>query len=561
MATELELMKLRIALQEHLDAQIEVAERKRLSLPATLALCLPLIREACHASQVWVETPDDQLQTKTYGSGQSPPSSARIQAAAALARTAGAEGGGHAAHDSGRLHGRVLDVAGEDLGTLAAFVADPEAPPSDEVDALLYVAAEVLDNYVASRRRARQKQHLLRQIHEALRNPLVGEGVRLAVDELDETVHFDLLIVLYHLEEDYQDSLHYLVFRGKELQFATRQRVATELDALLSRHGGDHPGGEVLIRNAEVEHRRIVGEDLVPLDLECESEELLRRLGYEDFLETLLIGGLQEQSSVGKLVVGSKRPLTTYEHDVFDLFADVLQKRIVDYGRAGRDLHRTFPLPTVVRLLDQPDYRSLLAPRASELSILYADLSGFTRLSEQILKDPAEVGALIEAFSREAVRLMWKHGGVFDKLVGDCVIGLFGPPYYEQSAPERALACARTAAEISRFAREELEKSPACKKIVAAGEPLGVGIGINDCPASVGLFGPNRDFTAFSPGMNNTARLQSVAVRDEVLVLAPMRALIEEACSGARFGELRHEKVKNVAEPLAFYALDCASVL
>jgi adenylate cyclase len=559
MASELDLMKLRIALQGRLDEQVEVAERRRLSLRATLELCLPLIREACSAREVWVETPDDQLQVQVYGDQ---PQAEVLGLARSAPRASG--GGGQATHAGGRVHGRVLDVAGEDLGTLALQMPpEPgaEAPPPEEIDALLHTAAEVLDNYVASRRRARQKQRLLLKIHEALRNPVVGEGVRLAVDELDETVHFDLLIVLYHLEEDYQDSLHYLVFRGKELQFATRQRVASELDALLSRHGGQHPGGEILIRNAEVEHRRIVGEDLVPLDLEGESEELLRRLGYEDFLETLLIGGFQEEASVGKLVVGSKRPLTTYEQDVFDLFADVLQKRIVDYGRAGRDLHRTFPLPTVVRLLDQPDYRSLLAPCAAELSILYADVSGFTRLSEQILKDPAEVGALIEAFSREAVRLMWKQGGVFDKLVGDCVIGLFGPPYYEQSAAERALACARAAAEISRFAREELCKLPATEKVVAAGEPLGVAIGINDCPASVGVFGPNRDFTAFSPGMNNTARLQSVAVRDEVLVLAPMRALIEEACPEARFGELRHEKVKNVAEPLAFYALDCASVL
>lgn len=557
MASELELMKVRIALQTDLDEQVEIAERKRLNLAATLELCLPLIQAACAAEEVWLETPDDQLQVQVFGS-QVPDE--LLSSARELARAAG--GGGHADLEGGRLHGRVLDVAGEDLGTLAARTAGGESAPSpEEVDALLHTAAEVIDNYVASRRRARQKQRLLRKIHEALRNPLVGEGVRLAVDELDDTVHFDLLIVLYHLEEDSQDSLHYLVFRGKELQFATRQRVASELDALLSRHGGDHPGGEVLIRNAEVEHRRIVGEELATLESEDESEELLRRLGYEDFLETLLIGGVQEETSVGKLVVGSKRPLTTYEQDVFDLFADVLQKRIVDYGRAGRDLHRTFPLPTVVRLLDQADYRSVLAPRSAELSILYADVSGFTRLSEQILKEPREVGALIEAFSREAVRLMWKHGGVFDKLVGDCVIGLFGPPYYEQSAAERALACARAAAEISRFAREQLCEHPATAKIVAAGEPLGVAIGINDCPASVGVFGPNRDFTAFSPGMNNTARLQSVAVRDEVLVLAPMRALIEEACPAARFSELRQEKVKNVAEPLAFYALDCASVL
>lgn len=552
-------MKERVALHTRLDDQIEAAERRRLSLRATLALCLPLIQEACQASQVWVETPDDQLGTQVYTPDNATVDQRLRRAAHARARASG-ESGGHEPTDGGLLHARVLDVAGEDLGTLAALVDEDAGSPS-ELDALLHTAAEVLDNYVAARRRARQKQRLLRQIHEALRNPVVGQGVRDAVDALDDTVQFDLLIVIYHLEEDYQDSLHYLVFRGKELEFSSQEQVARELDDLLARHGGTHPGGEVLIRNAEVEHRRVTGKALVSLDLEGESEELLRRLGYEDFLETLLIGGVQKVTTVGKVVVGSRRPLTTYEQDVFDLFADVLQKRIVDYGRAGRDLHRTFPLPTVVRLLDHPNYWSELAPRAAEISILYADLSGFTRLSEQVLKDPAEVGALIEAFSREAVRVLWKHGGVFDKLVGDCVIGLFGPPYYEQDPAQRALRCAQAAAEISRHAREELCKHPATRKIVAAGEPLGVAIGINDCPASVGTFGPNRNFTAFSPGMNNTARLQAIATRDEVLVLEPMRVLIEAACPSARFGDLRREKVKNVAEPLAFYALDCASVL
>ena len=49
---------------------------------------------------------------------------------------------------------------------------------------------------------------------------------------------------------------------------------------------------------------------------------------------------------------------------------------------------------------------------------------------------------------------------------------------------------------------------PACAPMKAAGVPLGVATGLNDCPASVGVFGPDRDYTAFSSGMNNTARLQ-----------------------------------------------------
>jgi class 3 adenylate cyclase len=262
---------------------------------------------------------------------------------------------------------------------------------------------------------------------------------------------------------------------------------------------------------------------------------------------------------VGKLVVGSRRPLSTYERDVFDLFSDVLQKRIVDFSKVGKLLHRTFPTPVVLRLLDEPDPMARLAPRAADVSILFADVVSFTRLSEQVMQDPVAVGAFIEAWSRGATQILWKHGGVLDKLIGDCVIGLFGPPYYEQSAEERALACVRAAAEIVRFTRGMLDH-PAAAAIKAADETLGVAVGLNECPASVGLFGLNADFTAFAPGMNNAARLQAQAGLDEVLVMEPMKELLEAAGAPLRFGPRREAAVKNVADPLAFHALEVDSV-
>lgn len=557
--TELEHLRRRLAFQARLDDALESASVRRVPLAEALDGCLPALLEVMSATQAWVETLDEGLQPRVFSHGPEP-SEALVARAQGLVGEGGADGA-LLELEGETLFARRLDVAGRTFGTLAALVPTSASTPASELEALLHVAAEELDDYLAAVRNAREKQRLLREIHDELRHPIVSEGVRRAVSRIDDTVRFDLLIVIYHLEEDTHDSVHYLVFRGRQLEFATGERVASELDTLLA-ESASASQSEVLIRNAELEHRRITGEQLEPLSAEDESEELLRRLGYEEYLETLLIGGVEDGSAVGKVVVGSRRALTTYERDVFDLFADVLQKRCVDYSRTGRELHRTFGLPTVVRLLDQPSWRSFLAPRAAEISILYADVSGFTRLSEQILRDPAKVGELIEVFSREAVRILWGQDGVFDKLVGDCVIGLFGPPFYDSPPAQRALACARAAAAISRWTRLELPKSesPAIQEIVAAGEPLGVAIGINHCPVSVGMFGPNQDFTAFSPGMNNAARLQGLAVRDEVLVLEPMRALIEEACPTARFSELRSGKVKNVAEPLRYYSLDTESV-
>ena len=83
---------------------------------------------------------------------------------------------------------------------------------------------------------------------------------------------------------------------------------------------------------------------------------------------------------------------------------------------------------------------------------------------------------------------------------------------------------------------------------------LGVSTGVNLAPLFVGQFGPNDNFTGFSSGMNNTARLQGCAAKDEILVMEDAIAALHGAASFS-FGEERNAKVKNVAEPLQFRAL------
>ena len=79
---------------------------------------------------------------------------------------------------------------------------------------------------------------------------------------------------------------------------------------------------------------------------------------------------------------------------------------------------------------------------------------------------------------------------------------------------------------------------------------------MNLAPLFVGQFGPNSNFTGFSSGMNNTARLQGCARegRDPRHGGGDRRA----ACRRARvpFGDERVGPVKNVAEPLKFRALE-----
>ena len=266
-----------------------------------------------------------------------------------------------------------------------------------------------------------------------------------------------------------------------------------------------------------------------------------------------MIAGNTHQMVIGRIVATSpRREFCTFDRDLIASFAELLRQRLVDYGKEWRQLVESFCPKDATRLLSYGDYaKKFLSPQEAEIAIVYADIAGFTSVSEQILKTPAKVSALVEAWSRAAVRLVWEAGGVFDKMVGDCIIALFGPPFYSGSATDRLAAALRCSVAIRDMTRSFHQRP---ELIDHALPELGVAVGVNLAPVMVGYFGPNSNFTCFSSGMNNTARLQGCATKHEVLVMSEALQKSEDL-SGLSFGEERRALVKNVAEPLRFRAL------
>ena len=99
------------------------------------------------------------------------------------------------------------------------------------------------------------------------------------------------------------------------------------------------------------------------------------------------------------------------------------------------------------------------------MGILFADINGFTRICEQVLERPERIGRFVDDWSEEAVRILHRHGGVFDKMVGDCVIGLFGPPFFKDDGTACAGAALKAAIEIQRFTREVMSTHPEISRL------------------------------------------------------------------------------------------------
>jgi class 3 adenylate cyclase len=252
--------------------------------------------------------------------------------------------------------------------------------------------------------------------------------------------------------------------------------------------------------------------------------------------------------------------MSSMGHDLVRILTEITRERLVDYNRERRHLGQFFPPRVISTLLREPGYHDkYLRPREETVAILYADINSFTKLSEQVLEQPSRIGEFVDRWSTGAVDILWNQGGMFDKMVGDCIIGIFGPPFYRDRPERLALQAMRAAREMvaftAAFGDDPMLAPFRSRPELARG--LGIAVGINLCPACVGCFGPNQDVTAFSSGMNATARLQSLAGFRQILAMQSAVDAVQASpeAKDLRFGAPAETPVKNVLKPLRYCEL------
>lgn len=428
-------------------------------------------------------------------------------------------------HDGQLLMGYRLDVTDTYLGSVLLIAHDDqdEAQRAALSQRLMHWS-ELLDNYLAAISDARRKHTAMQELSDALRESILDEALDQALHTLRRYLPFEDMILTLKYEANLDiNTINYRVIKGEDLWQAT---MPEESDAL---------------------HQGILA------TLTGDVSHIVEHFSLHTERTTLDILDANDQATVGHISLHAPvEALTPFALDLLDRFADYIRQRIVDFNKEWKHLSRNFPLDTVRRLLQSQDYaQTYLSPQAHHVTILYCDISGFTRLSEQILKKPELIGKLIDIWSIQVVDFIWESGGIFDKMVGDCIIGLWGPPFYERSPQEECAAALKAAEQIRDYTRSLLTH-PELPELHNAELELGVATGLNYAPLFVGTFGPDENFTGFSSGMNNTARLQGVASCDEILC---MENFVKALGQPARFGEPQGAHVKNVEQPLPYRTL------
>ncbi len=148
------------------------------------------------------------------------------------------------------------------------------------------------------------------------------------------------------------------------------------------------------------------------------------------------------------------------------------------------------------------------------VTVLFADLSGFTEMSEET--DPEEVRELIAACLDRLCQCIIRWDGYVDKFIGDCVMALFGAPVAYENEPERAV---RASLAMQEALRDWSAPDNLASQREAGYRPQ-LRIGICTGPVVTGLFagGGALNYTAVGDTVNVAARLERHCEAGRVLV-------------------------------------------
>jgi len=190
-----------------------------------------------------------------------------------------------------------------------------------------------------------------------------------------------------------------------------------------------------------------------------------------------------------------------------------------------RDTFRRYVSPSLVDqiLSDSSLRRTALADRNTRVraAVLFADMRGFTRISEQI--PPMEVVPLLNDYFSLLTQVTFQHQGTVFNMAGDCLMVGFGVPLEQADASVRAVEAAREM--LSRF------RALAQDWKQRLGIETGLGIGINEGEVIAGNIGSQAymSYTIIGDTVNVASRLGQRARAGEMLFSGSVKQSLERA--------------------------------
>ena len=201
---------------------------------------------------------------------------------------------------------------------------------------------------------------------------------------------------------------------------------------------------------------------------------------------------------------------------------------------------------TVHELIEQAPDAPELAKREVDVTVLFVDIAGYTRLSERF--DLDTINRMVERYFGAFLDEILAEGGDVNETAGDGLMAIFR----DGDGARHARAAVLTALGIVRRARAINDE------LAGVAEPIALHVGVNSGVAGLGatkiesLAGARWTYTASGPVTNVAARLAALGGGDAIYVGPETRRRLDGALVLDDLGEHR---LKNVEEPVRVFCL------
>src|SRR4051794_30300489 len=229
------------------------------------------------------------------------------------------------------------------------------------------------------------------------------------------------------------------------------------------------------------------------------------------------------QRVIGAVQVDSPIHIGSFTEEDLDLitalanFAAVAIERAqlsekIEQERKIRARMERYHSPAVVDEIVKGSITTESEVKSTDVSILFADISGFTPMSES--KKPEEVAEFLSHFFGFAVESIFAYGGTLDKFIGDAVMAFFGAPLPQDDHADRAV--------LTGLMLQRLVNDWNVERAKTELPPVMVRVGINSGLAVVGNVGTEKrvDYTVLGSSVNIASRLESGVAKPGQVVIS-----------------------------------------
>lgn len=301
--------------------------------------------------------------------------------------------------------------------------------------------------------------------------------------------------------------------------------------------------------------------DMVLLDVglpDMDGYEVCRKIrdwetdayGHSPVIPVVMVTGRSSEERAGGLNAGADDFLTKpINHE--ELLARVrsllriktLHDQLSVRNRLLYDaLQRSVSAPVAERIVEDPERYLQPGGERRTVSVLFADLRGYTGIAQHLAPDEAIV--VLNTYLSHMIEVIFQYGGTVNQLLGDGVMAIFGAPMPHEDHAWRA---AEAALEL-RDTTAELQPPD------LGGRRLPMRIGIATGEVIVGHIGSERrvDYTAVGSAVNLAARLQTLAETGDILIAEPVFERIRGRVEADDVGMMQ---VRGFDDPVHVYRL------